>query len=206
MLAVLKLVYSGSDGGSDVSDSIKNYVQRKIGDAQFKLGGNSGGGVSNLTISNLEDKIKKLESELKNLSYRVDSSIIPLETVQPKYEQQTWQDTKQPEIKTETFFLSNPNADGTFNESSALSQYKEGASIYRFTKVGNNIAKFQIDERESSVKLALQFPDKSIDPVCEATNSYNPKAKRIVTESPGDAELIGDKWVKNNKAKIRYES
>ena len=161
---------------------------------------------SNNSISHLEDKIKKLENELRNLSTKIESTKIPLEIVQSKPVHSSWQETKQPEIKNETFYLSNPNADGTFNESSASNQYKEGASIYRFTKVGNNRAKFQIDERESSIKLALQFPDKSIDPVCEATNSYNAKAKRIVTDSPGDAELIGEKWVKNTKAKIRYES
>lgn len=117
-------------------------------------------------------------------------------------------ESKQPESKAETFFLSTPNSDGSFNDSSVSINYKEGASIYRFTKVGNNRAMFQIDEREASVKLALTYPDKSIDPVCDAVNAFNPKAKLITTVEFGEAELLNDKWVvnKSQKAKIRYES
>jgi len=118
------------------------------------------------------------------------------------------EESKQPEVKTETFFLSTPNADGSFNDSSVSPTYKEGASIYKFTKVGNNRANFQIDEREASVKLALTYPDKSIDPVCDAVNAFNPKANRITTVNVGEAELLNDRWIvnKTQKAKIRYES
>ena len=83
--------------------------------------------------------------------------------------------------------------------------YKEGASIYRFTKVGNNRAKFKIDEREASVKLALTYPDKSIDPVCDAVNAFNPKTKQITTVEDGEAELLNNKWKISIKAKISYE-
>ena len=50
-------------------------------------------------------------------------------------------------------------------------------------------AEFQIDERESSVKLALQYPDKNIDPVCEALNAFNPRARTIVTVEGGMGEV-----------------
>lgn len=207
MFLILKLVYGASDGGSDVSESIKGYVQRKINDANFNRG-NSNQGVSSSEVNRLKDEIEKLRGEVKQLSYKIESSNIPLEIVQPRYEQQSWQDTKQPEVKTETFFLSTPNSDGSFNDSSVSTTYKEGASIYRFTKVGNNRAKFQLDDREACVKLALTYPDKSIDPVCDAVNAFNPKAKRITTVEVGEAELLNDKWVvnKSQKAKIRYES
>src|SRR6218665_2175630 len=137
-------------------------------------------------------KIEKLKPEVRN---------------QAKPDQQSQQVANQPEVKTEIFFLSNPNSDGSFNVSLVSPVYMEGASIYKFTKVGNNIAEFQIDDRESSVRLALSYPDKSIDPVCEALNAVNPNAKRITTIEPGKAELVNDKWVvnKNHKSKIRYE-
>jgi len=208
MFLILKIVYGGSDGGSDVSESIKGYVISKINEAQSKSVGNSGSGASSFEVNKLKDEIEKLRGEVKELSYKIESSKIPLEIVQPRYEQQSWQDTKQPEVKTETFFLSTPNSDGSFNDSSVSPTYKEGASIYKFTKVGNNRAKFQIDEREASVKLALTYPDKSIDPVCDAVNAFNPKAKRITAVDVGEAELLNDKWIvnKSQKAKIRYES
>ena len=208
MFLILKIVYGGSDGGSDVSENIKSYVRSKINDAQFKSSGHSGSGASSFEINKLKDEIEKLRGEVRQLSSKIESSKIPLEIVQPKYEQQSWQDTKQPEVKSETFFLSTPNSDGSFNDSSVSPAYKEGASIYKFTKVGNNRAKFQIDEREASVKLALTYPDKSIDPVCDAVNAFNPKAKRITTVDVGEAELLNDKWIvnKSQKAKIRYES
>ena len=207
IIKVIQVVNGGSTGGEEVSDGVRKYVKDKINDAGFNRG-NSNQGVSSFTISNLEDKIKKLETELKDVKSKVDSSKIPFEVVQPRYEQQSWQETKQPEVKSETFFLSTPNSDGSFNDSSVSPTYKEGASIYKFTKVGNNRAKFQIDEREASVKLALTYPDKSIDPVCDAVNAFNPKAKRITTVDVGEAELLNDKWIvnKSQKAKIRYES
>jgi hypothetical protein len=208
MFLTLKIAYGGSDGGSDVSESIKSYVIKTINDALFKSGDNSGSGASSFEVNKLKDEIEKLRGEVKQLSYKIESSKIPLEIIQPRYEQQSWQDTKQPDVKSETFFLSTPNSDGSFNDSSVSPTYKEGASIYRFTKVGNNRAKFQIDDREASVKLALTYPDKSIDPVCDAVNAFNPKAKRITTVDVGEAELLNDKWIvnKSQKAKIRYES
>lgn len=86
--------------------------------------------------------------------------------------------------------------------------YIKGATIYRFSKISSNRAKFQIDEKDDSVKLALQFTDKNIDPVCDAVNAYNPKATRITTVEQGEAELQNGKWIveKNKKAKIKYEN
>ena len=207
ILKIIQIANSNSSGDDEVSDRVRNYVKEKIGEAGLNRG-NSNQGVSSFTISNLEDKIRRLEIELREVKSQVDNSKIPFEVVQPRYEQQSWQDAKQPEVKTETFYLSTPNSDGSFNDSSVLPTYKEGASIYKFTKIGNNRAKFQIDEREASVKLALTYPDKSIDPVCDAVNAFNPKAKRIITDEVGEAELLNDKWVvnKSQKAKIRYES
>jgi hypothetical protein len=204
MSLILKLVY----GRRHVSESIKNYVKSEISNAPSESSGYSAFGTSSFEVNKLKDEIEKLRGEVKQLSYKIESSKIPLEIVQPRNEQPSWQEPKQTEEKTEIFFLSTPNSDGSFNDSSVSLTYKEGASIYRFTKVGNNRAKFQIDEREASVKLALTYPDKSIDPVCDAVNAFNPKAKRITTVDVGEAELLNDKWMvnKSQKAKISYES
>ena len=194
-------LFDGDD--NEVTDDIKNYVKRKIDDAGFSRNA-SGSNINSFELRDANNRIRDLELQVKNLTDKL-SSATPIQsfTIQP-----TYQETKQPETKTETFFLSTPNSDGSFNDSSVSPTYKEGASIYRFTKAGNNRAKFQIDEREASVKLALTYPDKSIDPVCDAVNAFNPKAKRITTVETGEAELVNDKWIvnKTQKAKISYES
>ena len=61
-------------------------------------------------------------------------------------------------------------------------------------------------EVDASIKLALQYQDKTIDPVCDNLNAYDPQSTKIVTVSEGEAELQGEKWVCNIKAKIRYEN
>lgn len=154
--------------------------------------------------SELNDAFKRindLEFQVKNLNDTLSGI-----TTYATQEKQVFQEIKQPEQRTEIFFLSTPNSDGSFNESSASSSYREGATIYRFTKIGSTKAMFQIDEKDASVKLALQYPDKNIDPVCDAENAFNPKATRIITVQPGEAELHGDKWIRKTKAKIRYEN
>lgn len=155
---------------------------------------------ANNRIRDLETQIEKIISQLSNLN--------PVSSYTAQTTQPTYQEVKQPEVITQTFFLSTPNSDGSFNESSASSTFKDGASIYRFIKVGNNKAKFQIEEKDASAKLALQYPDKNIDPVCDAVNAFNPKATRITTVEQGEAELQNGKWIveKNKKAKIKYEN
>jgi hypothetical protein len=155
---------------------------------------------ANNRIRDLETQIEKIKSQL--------STTNPVSSYTAQTTQPTYQEVKQPEVITQTFFLSTPNSDGSFNESSASSTFKDGATIYRFTKIGDNRAKFQIDEKDASARLALQYPDKNIDPVCDAVNAFNPKATRIITVEQGEAELQNGKWVvdRNKKAKIKYEN
>jgi hypothetical protein len=166
--------------------------------------------VSNYEIIQLREEINKLRSEIEKLKNSNSSKNIPLEIEKPKENYQTISDEQQfiGRSPIETFFLSTPNADGSFNESSASQFFRDGASIYKFTKISNNRATFKLDEREASVKLALQYPDKNIDPVCDAVNAFNSKANRIVTIESGTAELLNDKWIvsRTQKAKIKYES
>ena len=155
---------------------------------------------ANNRIRDLETQIEKIKSQLNNSN--------PISNYTAQTTQSTVQEVKQTEVISQTFFLSTPNSDGSFNESSSSSTYKDGATIYRFTKIGSNRAKFQIDEKDASARLALQYPDKNIDPVCDAVNAFNPKATRITTVEQGEAELQNGKWVvdRNKKAKIKYEN
>jgi hypothetical protein len=183
------------------SQRMNNHFQSQQSVFRSTAGNNSSSAElrdANNRIRDLEMQIEKIKSQI-NTSRPVSSNTS--QTIQP-----TCQEVKQPEVVAQTFFLSTPNTDGSFNESSSSSTYKDGATIYRFTKIGNNRAKFQIDERDASARLALQYPDKNIDPVCDAINAFNPKASKITTVEQGEAELIGQKWIVNYKAKIRYEN
>lgn len=162
---------------------------------------------SNSTSSEIRDmqgRIRDLEAQINKLNSDIEKLKQPKSTY-PSSPSNSNQEVRQPEPKTEILFLSTPNSDGSFNESSASNTYKDGASIYRLMKTGNANAKFQIDEKETSIKLALQYPDKNIDPVCDAENAFNPRANRISTIKMGEAELQNGKWIINSKAVIRYE-
>ena len=155
-------------------------------------------------IRDIHNRIRDLELQLSRLNKEIGKTnqSTSISSTSPSI---TEQEIRQPEPKTETLFLSTPNSDGSFNESSASNTYKDGASIYRFIKTGSANAKFQIDEKETSIKLALQYPDKNIDPGCEAENAFNPRANRISTIKMGEADLQNGKWIINSKAIIRYE-
>jgi predicted nuclease with TOPRIM domain len=180
------------------SKRLRDFVQ-----SQNSFNRNTQGNHSNTSeIKDLHSRIRDLETQIKKLNNQIYklTEPAPIQTTSRSY-----QEVRQPESKIETLFLSTPNSDGSFNESSASNTYRDGASIYRLTKTGGVNAKFQIDEKETSIKLALQYPDKNIDPVCDAENAFNPKSTRISTIKMGEAELQNGKWIINSKAVIRYE-
>jgi hypothetical protein len=163
--------------------------------------------VSKDEIRDINNRIRDLEASIQNLTSKLSTGNQP-----PSIGQSGSGNTSNSggntiikDTEQNYFYLSTPNTDGSFNESSASPNFKEGASIYRFTKLNANKAIFQIDDRESSIRLALQFPDKSIDPVCDATNAFNPKAIKIKTDQPGEVELQNGKWRVTKKSKIRYD-
>ncbi|WP_448376455.1 hypothetical protein [Fervidobacterium sp.] len=159
------------------------------------------------TISQLQDKIQQLESKLQEVQHSSPQIVVPVQTplyassVSPAPEPAQSSQSHQEEV----FYLSTPNSDGSFNRSSASSEYREGASVYRFMKTSHNRATFEVDEREGAIRLALDYHYRAIEPVCEAENTFVREARGIKTIHPGEAELQGEKWVVTRKAKIRYE-
>lgn len=185
------------------SQRMNSYFQSQ--QSVFRSSSNNNSSSAELRDAN--NRIRDLETQIEKIKFQLSNSN-PVLSYTAQTTQPTYQEAKQPEVITQTFFLSTPNSDGSFNESSSSSTYKDGATIYRFTKIGNNKAKFQIDEKDASARLALQYPDKNIDPVCDAVNAFNPKATRIITVEQGEAELQNGKWIvdRNKKAKIKYEN
>jgi archaellum component FlaC len=155
-------------------------------------------------IRDIQGRIRDLEYQLSKLNNTIET-LKETEPNQTATHSPSIPEIRQRETITEVLFLSTPNSDGSFNENSASNIYKEGASIYKFMKTGSSNAQFQIDVKETSIKLALQYPDKNIDPVCEANNAFNPSAIRITTVKMGEAELLNGKWIINSKAVIHYE-
>jgi hypothetical protein len=187
-----------------ISKYVKKYVASKLYYAIQRRGTSNNQSSLSLEIRDANNRIRDLESHIKNLNDKVAQ--LSIKVISIPEEKNVLQEVKQVDQKLDAFFLSTPNKEGSFNESSATASYKEGATIYKFTRKGNNKATFEIDGRDASVQLALQYPDKSIDPVCEAINAFNPKATRIITVTAGEALLQGTKWTINTKAKIRYEN
>ncbi len=159
-------------------------------------------------ISTLESQIRRLEESIENS--KAAAVHIPK---QPQIDTQPEADKRRvliheeapQQARIEILYLSSPNSDGSFDENSASQSYKEGATIYQFTKSYPNKAFFRIAEKEASIKLALQLRDKRIEPACESTNAFN-HAKGLKTLQQGEAELINGKWMVVKKARIKYES
>jgi hypothetical protein len=183
------------------SKRMNSHFQPQDGFTRIALSNQS----NSAELRDANNRIRDLEAQIEKIKVQLNTSN-NVSSYTSQIKQPTYQEAQQTEVKTDTFFLSTPNSDGSFNESSALSAYKDGATIYRFTKVSKNRARFQIDEKGASAKLALQYPDKNIDPVCDPINAFNPNATRITTVEQGEAELQNDKWAVNKKAKIRYEN
>jgi hypothetical protein len=180
------------------STRLLNLIKTQNGSFQLS---NASASNSN-EIKNVYTKINELELKISNLNSKIGTS----NTQTPDIVLSKLPELKPQEQKTEIFYLSTPNADGSFNASSASISYREAATIYKFTKTSHSKANFQIEDKEASVRLALQYPDKNIDPACDAENAFNSKATKIKTVQLGEVELQGDKWVRNIKARIRYEN
>ena len=145
-------------------------------------------------ISDIEAKkveIKELEKEKANLLTQNKSS----EKITAKTP------------KTVSVYLSSANLDGSFNKSSERSSFVDGASILAFEPLGNNRFAVYIDSKNpSAVKMALQYPDKRIDPTFDRISAYNPKATSIQTIKPGIVELQGDKYVLIEKGTVDFDN
>jgi hypothetical protein len=205
-LFILIAYFNFNKENGTVSKEIEDYISRKLSNKLFN-------GSNDLTHLASREELSRLRSDIETLKDQIyalkakqvnDSTsssnhikvgdIIPLTKIEEKPNN----------FEKLTFYLSSPNVDESFNSTSISNVFKNGASIYKFTKLNEQYADFEIDSREDAIKLALGFPDKNIDPACDAQNAFNPRAKSVYTSKPGRAELLGDKWKIRSKAKIQY--
>jgi len=165
--------------------------------------------MSNNQPEALRKEIAELKEQVANIRKSQTNAVPPsLEVLQYPALQATipTKTYKEPEPVQEIFYLPTPNADRTFDVTNASLVYKEGISIYKAIKTSRNRADFQIDDHETSLKLALQYAELRIEPCCSPQNAYNPMARRIDTIKPGTLELTGDKWTIVDKSQIKYEN
>ena len=154
-------------------------------------------------INDLKEQVATLQRELEQLKKPSTPPPTPAPASKPPKRRSLI-------AEQDEYYLSTPNSDGTFNESSMSNQFRPSASVYKFliTKAnGSQQAEFTVANDYDAVKDALSSPGSYLDPVCESINPYFPGAKRIVNIRPGQAVKQGDKWVvkPEHKARIRYE-
>jgi hypothetical protein len=57
---------------------------------------------------------------------------------------------------------------------------------------------------DSAIVRASNYPDTCLLPVCQELNAHTMDARAIKTEEPGLVELVNDKWILKEKARIVY--
>ena len=191
-------------------------LRTKIREHEIELSNNSS------TITNLVQKIKevqknygflpKLLSDFEKLQISVYENRNELnELISEKKSDSVDSNSNQSIVGNnkrilEFFYLSTPNSEGSFNKSSISSVFKPGASIFKFSRLSETFSEFAIDDNAAAIKMAVMYPNNIVDPVCETINAFNPDSKKIITITPGEAELMGDKWTVTKKAIISYEN
>jgi hypothetical protein len=103
------------------------------------------------------------------------------------------------------FYLSTPNSDGSFNKSSARTEYIEGASLYAFQRLHDNKYEVYINPNPKSYKLMMSYPDKNIDPVFGTISAFNPNANDLQTIEPAIVELENEKFKLISKGQMDFD-
>lgn len=183
----------------DYNLDLEERINRRVKIRDFELTKES----LTRTIYDLESSVKKSSNSVYNLENKFScrDNVSNL-TLTPKLIEE-----KPKELYQQEFFMSTPNKDGSFNQSSFSLIFRPTASIYRFViqSPDNNRASFYFADDEKAVSTAVNYPDTYIDPVCIPENAINYNAKRIITIKPGIAEKDSDKWTVIKKAIIKYE-
>lgn len=186
--------------GREVPSEVKNYVKRKIDDSLQRLSPPPPAQprrLSNTSNDQLAVQVKALGQEVEMLKQKIEALLSNTPPGPP---------TPPPPPPTRPMnelFLPAPDENGVFGEASAA--YNERKHVYRLTERGDDTASFVIHHHQQAIGIALARHDVYIRPVCDASNAYDPKARGIITETPGEAIWEEGKWKMRSKAKIRYE-
>ena len=193
---------------TEKTDSHGRFIESKDG----KTGSNQN--FSQASQSNISDLKRFVEDKISEQNYSInklqrDFDAFLSETNSRVELQQTHQQPN-PQLekhqKSEVFYASIPERDGSFNENAITNTLNPTASYYKFT-VGkdSNIATFEFINDERAVKDAISSPDLILYPVCKIKSSQKQNAKRIKTPSHGTVIKRNNRWELGTKAEIEYE-
>ena len=170
--------------------------------------------ISNLK-NELEDKKRECEylnSELKKIKKNKEFNILNNENLIDnnlvkeitKTSEETV-DTNLVKPTTKIYYFLAPISDNTFNDAHKKNELEYGNSMFKFTVTDKDTrANFEFCGDKNVINYVMRFPDESIDRVCEYLNSKSEFKLGLITESPGVAELKGDKWIVKQPAKIKF--
>jgi hypothetical protein len=154
------------------------------------------------SIQKLEERIKKLETELSNNKAKetpcVDNS--------NKY--QNLSPSEQEPVKqneTKVFYMGRPTSQGCFKNRNKTMVPSPGVTVYKFAMQSESVASFKFEADEIITRDALNAPYQFTDPVCIAENSPSHSSRKIITIEEGHVVLIDELWNVESKARVRYE-
>lgn len=128
-----------------------------------------------------------------------------LETTDKKYEQ-SWENIKQEDERTNIKYFSVPKNDGSFAIEHGSST-NDGRKFYKIEHEPNsNIGILSYISSEFD-KRAINRKDSSLEPVCTIENIENSSsASKIELVNKGKVKLVGDRWVidLDNKVEIKF--
>jgi hypothetical protein len=152
--------------------------------------------IENSTIENLQADIRELEQKLQNFQTLV------LHTQQKHKEGKLSNEHHAMSNQSEKmFYMSIPNQDGTFSHTAMRENYDPTSCFYSF--VDNEDGTFLFRLEEGSLNLALKYPHKIIDPVCDIVDGSLQYSTNVDIVRYGKAVQSKDTFKVIEKLKIR---
>jgi len=164
-----------------------------------------------LIINRLTNENHELRAEIDKLRSIVEKSKITIDQLNGNIMDLSASKSILPESaviqeQARLLFFPSPLSDGSFRKVDGKPQFLEGASIYRFSLISDNEAKFEFCDESSSVSMALNNRNDLILSVADEMEGSAANAKKILTYKGilGRVILEESKWIVKEKAKIKY--
>lgn len=107
----------------------------------------------------------------------------------------------------DVFYMSTPNADGSFEPSSLKKAFTPTITLYKFrvSLTDPSHAEFEFQSDEYGLKDAIRYPQTYLDPVCNSVNTPGQHTRHIITIHKGMVRKDNERWYLIQKAHIKYE-
>lgn len=197
---------------SELKDRVDRYRDTSMSNSNSNLNWNQEVNRSPNT-RDLSDYKKAIESQMEGAIKAISSlqqDVARLENRMSQKQESAFVSSPQQVViekqqRSEIFYASIPEKDGSFNESAITSTFNPTASFYKFTVKDSHTASFEFISDERAVKDAISSPELILYPVCKIKSSSNQGVKKIKTTTPGTVVKRIDKWELGTKAEIQYE-